>query len=168
MKKIVLFIFVAVFGVMTVTAQEVDSLQTNDLSARVDSLSMELKQLRHDYDYLCCEYKLHSIAQDLQILINQINSQSNAVQIYDNHGNFNMDLYRTYKLNYESSLDLVNSHKILVESVKTFVALKISTSDFTDAEIRILKTNCVVIDRAVVAVETSLNRYKVSIASYLM
>lgn len=168
MKKIVLFIFVAVFGVMTAIAQEVDSLQSDDLSARVDSLSMQLKQLQHEYDYLYCKYELDIVAKELQILVNDINNSSNTILIYDNHNSFDMDLYRAYKLHYDVSVENFNAIKKKVDALREVVAHKISASNFMVTELNVLRGCNEVIDLAVASAETSLNKYKVSIASYLM
>ena len=63
MKKIVLLI-IAVVGAFQAYAQNSDSLQAQSAAATIDSLSLRLNQLQHDYDFMYCDYELHKLLMD--------------------------------------------------------------------------------------------------------
>lgn len=166
MKKIVLFIFVAVFGVMTATAQEIDSLQTNDLSARVDSLTMELKQLRNDHDFLLCLYKLTCLETDLEDISASAISSSNSLMIWLHHSKFDKDLYRSFVGIYNSLSESFNTQKTHLESVCEFVDSKSSTSDFSIGEKLQLSTKRLELYSSITSVQASLAHLQAGIEAY--
>lgn len=168
MKKVIFSILVAFMGIMSVTAQEQksDSIQSNSIYAYVDSLSVKLEKLQHDYDFLYCNYKLEDIQNDLTDLANNINIKSNAVLIDCYHGRFNVDLYIAYRDNYDSSVDLFESLKETVASIKALVALKMLSSNFSEDEIKLLGHCFDVLDKGLVSSESALNYYKTVLGMY--
>ena len=67
MKKIFVLMVLCTLS-MSVSAQEVDSLQSNPIS--IDSLAVKLEKLQHDYDFLKCDYELNKMQFKLEILAN--------------------------------------------------------------------------------------------------
>ena len=57
MKKIVLLV-IAIVSVLQASAQEVASLQNHSVAISVDSLTLRLNKLQHDYDFMYCDYSL--------------------------------------------------------------------------------------------------------------
>ena len=65
MKRIVV-ILIALIVAINVNAQE--NSQSEDLNARIDSLTTKLNQLQHDFDFLDCRYKIDNLKNDTVIL----------------------------------------------------------------------------------------------------
>ena len=54
MKRLVLLVL-AIASVLQVSAQDIDTLQNKPTDISVDSLSVRLNKLQHDYDFLYCD-----------------------------------------------------------------------------------------------------------------
>lgn len=166
MKQILLFIFVAIFGVMTATAQEVDSLQSENLSARVDSLSMELKQLRHDYDFLLCQYKLVCLDIDLNSISSKAVSGSNGLMVWIQHSKFDVDLYLSSKHHYDSLVESFNTVKSRIEVEQEFIDSKSILSNFSVVEKMQLSAKEIELYSGITMVEAALEHLKIVIETY--
>lgn len=165
MKKF--FVLVVLCALSTsVSAQEVDSLQSKPIS--IDSLAVKLEKLQHDYDFLKCDYELNRMQFKLEILANQLNNKSTDLEIDIYHYNvrYMKELYLLYlgnKDNYNSSVDLLNALKERIEQLKAMVAIKIISSNFSEDEIDLLNQQCNTLDLGVQYVENSLASYKIAI-----
>ena len=165
MKKGLLFL-VAIVSVLYTSAQEIDSLNYHSAAISIDSLSIRLNNLQHDYDFLFCDYQLHKIIADLKDLAHSINNSSNGVVINYYNGRYDRALYTSYVNKYDSDCALFDALKENFESVGAFVAVKTVSSGFTEKEINVLNASFRVIEKAVINVESSLQYYDVAINAY--
>ena len=152
--------------ILNASAQEVDSSQVQSSPVSIESLSLKLDKLQHDYDYIYCDYELHMLMMDLKDLSHSIGRSSNAVIINYYNGRYDRDLYNSYVVEYESACNLFDSMKDKVEVVQRAVTLKITVSSFTDAELNVLSSYFDVIDASIANVEKGLNYYNVTIKAY--
>ena len=165
MKKILLLI-VAIVSVLQVSAQEVESVKSQSAPISIDSLSVRLNKLQHDYDFMYCDYELHKLIMDLKDLAHSIDNSSNGVVINVYNSRYDRNLYNAYLDNYNSDCTLFDSLKDKIEVVKAAVFVKIMSSGFTDKELNVLTASLDVVNKAVIKVESSLNYYNVAIKAY--
>ena len=166
MKKVILFFFIALIGLGNITAQTSNSLQNQDLKVSIDSLSTKLSSLQHDYDYLYCSYLLSEAQLTLKDFMNELSIQSNAILINCYHSRFDIYLYNAYRDNYNSYIEFFESTKGKAESVTTYVALKMLTSNFSDDEINVLTSGRKFVDKCLNTAQSSLDYYKVVLNIY--
>ena len=166
MKKIILLIVISIVGVINATAQISNFSQSNDLKECVNTLSIKLNSLQHDYDILYCNYILSDVQLNLKDFMNDLNTRANAILINCYNGRFDFDLYYAYNSSYNSSLELYDSMKERTESTKALVTLKIQTSNFTDDEIKLLRQSCKLVDDCLTSAQSSLNYIKVVLDMY--
>ncbi len=166
MKK-VLLLLVALVGVLQASAQEMDSMQSQSTPISIDSLSVRLDRLQHDFDFLSCDYRLQKLIMDLKDLQHTIGNSSNGVviNVYTN-SRYNRNLYNSYLNDYESDRYLFDAVKKQSEVVRTAVYVKLLSSDFTDKERDVLTSSLNVVEAAISAVDNSLNYYNVAIEAY--
>ena len=165
MKKVFLS-FVAIVSVLQASAQKVDSMYTQSAPVSIDSLSLRLDKLQHNYDFMYCDYELHKLIMDLKDLAQSIDNSSNGVVINVYNSRYDRNLYNAYLNSYDSDCALLDSLKEKIEVVKTAVFVKMVSSDFTDKELNVLTASFDVISKAVSKVESSLNYYNVAIKTY--
>ena len=166
MKKVILFFFISIIGLGNMTAQTSNSLQTQDLNVSIDSLSNQLSSLQHDYDFLYCSHEVNLMQLEIKDLINNIDINSNAILINCYHSRFDVDLYTSYRDNYNSSLELMNTLKEKTETIQVAVTLKTLTSDFSNEEIEVLMNSCKFLDKCLSKLQGSLDYYKVLLDIY--
>ena len=166
MKRVFLLI-VAIASALCVSAQEKDSLLDQTASISIDSLSVKLDRLQHDFDFLSCDYRLHMLIMDLKDLTHTISNSSNGVviNVYTNSG-FNRKLYNAYLNDYEADNYLFDSLKENADVLRKMVFVKLITMDLSDQERDVLTSSLNVIDKAITAVENALNYYNVAIEAY--
>lgn len=166
MKKVFLLL-VAIASVLQSFAQEKkDSLQNQTATVSVDSLSVRMDRLQHDYDFMYCDYELHKQIMDLKDLAQSIDISSNGVLIDVYNGRFNRDLYNAFLDNYDAKSAFLDMLKKKTEVVKTAVFVKILSSNFTDKEIEVISQSFSVIEKATTTVERSLDYYNAAIKAY--
>ena len=165
MKRLFLFL-VAIISVLQASAQKVDSMHSQSAPISVDSLSLRLDKLQHNYDFMYCDYELHKLIMDLKDLAHSIDNSSNGVVINVYNSRYDRNLYNAYLNNYDSDCALFDSLKEKIEVVKTAVFVKMVSSDFTEKELNVLTASFDVISKAVLKVESSLNYYNVAIKAY--
>ena len=165
MRKLFLVILIALSGTINAFAGDQNSAQ----QSVIDSLSFELKSLRHDYEFLYCESSLNDLKHDLDVFKNNLDSNSNSMVINMYHSRFNSDLYYSYKENYRSSVGYFDSLKESVNQLKYLIYLKMENSNygFSETEINVLESKIDVIDKGVKSVEASLNYQKVVLDAYM-
>lgn len=166
MKKVFL-LFVAIVSALHASAQEKDSLQDQTSTISIDSLSIRLERLQHDFDFLSCDHQLQKLIMDLKDLVHTIRNSSNGVviNVYTNSG-YNRKLYDAYLNDYESDNYLFDALKKQSEVVRTMIFVKLMTLDFSDKERDVLTSSLSVVDKAITAVENSLNYYNAAIDAY--
>lgn len=165
MRK-VLFTLLAFIYTISSSAQYNDSIQNEPIENCIDSIIKRLDILEHNYYFLECNYKLCNVNKDTKIVINEINIQSNSILINCYQNNYSELLYKSYLRKYESYIKWYESQKKLMSSVKTFVQLRIITSNFSDSELELLNSSIDSMDESVNVVEASLEYYKIVLAMY--
>ena len=165
MKKL-LPLLVALISVYQASAQSADSLQTQPTVISIDSLSVQLNKLQHDYNFLYCRYELGNLLFELKDLSQKVNIAANELVTTRFHYKYNrefdtshVNLYSTYKLLFEQI-------KKNVETTKTAVFLKIITSDFSDEELNVIKSYFAIIQASIRSVESALEKYDSTIRAY--
>ena len=167
MKKVFLLL-VVIASVFQVSAQEKkDSVQDQSATVSIDSLSVRLDRLQHDFDFLFCDYQLNKLIMDLKDLAHTIGNSSNGVviNVYTNSG-YNRKLYNAYLNDYESDNYLFDALKEKAKVLREMVFVKLMTMDLSVKERDVLTSSLTVIDKAITAVENSLNYYNVAIEAY--
>ena len=165
MKKLLLLI-VAVISALNASAQEIDSPQGQSAAISIDSLSIRLNKLQHDYDFMYCDYELHKLLMDLKDLSHSVGKSSNAVLINIYNSRYDRDLYNSYLSEYDSSCALFDALKQKMETVTIAVTAKIMSCDFNDRELNVLIASFNTIKSAVTSVEASLNYFDVALKAY--
>lgn len=165
MKKL-LMLFVAFVSIISVSAQEVDALHIQSATVSIDSLSMKLKKLQHDYDFIYCDYELHKLISNLNNLSQSIEISSNGAFINVYNSRYDRALYVAYSDKYDADRTLFNSLKDNIEVVKVAVLLKVATSDFSEQEVNVIKACFALIQNSTAKIEKALNYYDVAIQAY--
>ena len=165
MKKLLLLI-IFIGSVLHTYAQGDDSPQVQSAATTIDSLSLRLEKLQHDYEYMHCDYEVYKLNNDLKDLARSIDISSNSILINVYNSRYNHELYEVYLENYTAFCSLFESIKEQAETIKTMVFIKTLTAGFTDQEKKILNTSLNVIDSAKNKVQKSLNYYDVVVKSY--
>ena len=136
-----------------------DSTKDISLTQRVDSLE-------HELSYIKLSYELYTLNNDLSTFKNEIGIASNAIQINIYTRNFDYELYKSYKDNYEANKDKLLSFQELIEAKKTYFWLKIITYPYTENEKKMLLLSYTTIDKGYSALESSLKLMKVCLDMY--
>ena len=165
MKKVLLLI-VAIVSVLHASAQEVDSLQVQSTAVSIDSLSIRLNKLQHDYDFMFCDFELHKMIMDLKDLSSTIDISSERVLINYYSSRYNHALYNAYVEDYESCRTLFDSLKDKIKATRTVVLVKIALSGFSELEQNVINAYWGLIDQCVIKVEKALDYYDVTIDAY--
>ncbi len=160
MKRVVLIVMAFFFGVTNVVAQQSDSVNFENLNARIDSLQTKLDKLQANYDYLSCENKINRVRFELLDKYHEIKISANNLQIEYYHNGFNEDSYILHKKYYDSIFSSVNQYRLNVEFIKASVLVETMLPKFSDAENQYLKFLCNNLDVYMQAVEDVLNAYK--------
>ncbi len=166
MKNIVLIALVALFGSMSVTAQEVDSLTADFSNPQIDSLSSKLNKLQHDYDFLSCQTQQNYYTQKLEHLDNQIQIERLSMLINIFHSKFDMTLYTAYQTSYNSCIELFDTYKEAIDALNALISLKMSTTNFSEAEIEVLRKKDVYFAGLLLRLELSINLFKQTLDVY--
>lgn len=163
MKRIVV-ILIALIVATNVNAQE--NSQTEDLNARIDSLTTKLNQLQHDFDFLDCQYKIDNLRNNISELSMSLDLKSNSIAVKSYHGGYFAALYEAYERYYALNIDQLNTLKSNVEQLKGLLFLKLFTSNFTEKERELLKSSMNVLDKNLSSAEASLTLFKAALDRY--
>lgn len=163
MKRIVV-ILIALIVATNVNAQE--NSQTEDLNARIDSLTTKLNQLQHDFDFLDCRYKIDNLRNNISELSMSLEIKSNSITAQSYKGEYYAFLYEAYERYYASNIEQLNTLKSNVEQLKGLLFLKLFTSNFTETERELLKSSINVLDKNVTSAEASLSLFKAALDRY--
>lgn len=157
MKKLFILL-TTLFMLANVSAQDVDSLQTNPLQTQIDSLSVKLSALQYDHDYLRCEYDILVIDSKLTNLAQDAGISANELIIYSKHDTFDWDFYDSAKNKYEAQLRLFNALKESVRNTKEYI--ETNSIKFSSFNLSRLKLRCNLLDFAVDIADKSLICHK--------
>ncbi len=157
---------VSFVGIMSATAQEIDSLLVEERNTVVDSLVNKLNKLQQDYDFLSYEFKLNKLHNDIQNFCNEVNIKSNQIIVDHFHGGFNYELYKAYKANYDVSVSKLESLKELAAATKESVILGIILSNFNEEQINVLGMEYDLLDYLFKSADAALGYYKVALELY--
>lgn len=165
MKRFLLII-ISVLSVLHAYAQDVDSLKAVSTVTTVDSLSLRLDKLQHDYDYLYCNFELYRLKSGLEDLTQDINIKTHDVIINVYHNRYNRELYTSHSNNYDACSALYDSYQATYSHLRTMVILKMVTSNFTETERNVIYSCLDSIIKSFSSVEAALNYYNTAIQTY--
>ena len=163
MKKIFVLMVLCTLS-MSISAQEVDSLQSNPIS--IDSLAVKLVKLQHDYDFLKCEFELRQDTNEIGIITNEIQISANFLLNECYHRKFNIDLYKVHRDKRNEYVRYLNALKENIKIKETSVALRIISSNFTNKEIELLKSLSNMPSQRVLVLEGALRQYEIVLDIY--
>ncbi len=166
MRRILLAIIVSILGATTVYAQKSDSLNLKSSSISVDSLNVKLNTLQHNYDFLHCDYKLHTVINSLNEFSNTTNIASNSILISYYNSRFDKDLYSTYLRLYNAKTEHFKSLKENAGVTILAVLDKIQSSNFTEKEIAVIESAFKLINSNISTAEEALNYLEVVLDTY--
>lgn len=135
-------------------------------STKEISLILRIDSLEHELSYIKLSYELYTLNSDLAVFKNDIGIATNAMQINIYTRNFDYELYKSYKNNYEVNKDRLLSFQELIETKKTYFWLKIITYPYTEDEKKILLSSYTIIDKGYSALESSLKLMKICLDMY--
>lgn len=165
MKKALLLI-IAVVSVLQAYAQNADSMQAQSAAATIDSLSLRLEKLQYDYDFMSCDYQLKKLEWGLTNLKQDINIMANEILIRVFNTRYDRSLYTAFIEGYNSNSALFDTIKESFESIKTWVMLKVVSSNFSDTELNVISSDIDIIKHGISAVDTALNHLDICIQGY--
>lgn len=165
MKKTLLLI-VAIVSVLHASAQDVNSLQDQSGNVSIESLSLRLNKLQHDYDFMYCDYELNKLVMDLKDLKQSIDIISNGILINFYNNKYDRALYNSYVESYDSECALLDYLKDKIEATRKAVNVKMASSRFTDSELGVIVASYGLIEQLITSVEKALNYKHVAINAY--
>lgn len=166
MKNIVLIILVTLFGSMSVTAQEVEDLNTDSLNPQIDTLSAKLNTLQRDYDFLSCQIQQNNYNHKLEQFDSQIQIERLSMLINIFHGKFDMNLYTAYQARYNSYIELHDNYKEAIDALKVLISLKMRSANFSEAEIEVLSKANNLLDDLLLKIWLSIDYFKKTLNVY--
>lgn len=166
MKNVILFIGVALLGCISVTAQEVNTIKSDTLNLQVDKLSTKLDKLQHDYNFFLCQSEQRHYKNVLTIFENELQLKILSIIINCYQNNFNIDLYTQYLDSYHSFIGLLDNYKVAIKTTSLLIDSTIATSNFSEAEIEVLRQGANILDRYVSNLDHVLNYYKQTLDVY--
>ena len=155
MKKLLFLLMILI--VTTVSAQEKSD---SSIAVKVDSLQLELSNLKHEFNYFYCSSELNRLANELNIKANDIHIMAMEIEInvYDN--NYLDEIYRKYKRNYDAYINNFEQYKEYLVSNVHGISITIEQSNFPDFRLKMLKSCINVIESKVELVQSKLDYYK--------
>lgn len=164
MKKVLLLI-VFFFGAWSAYAQDVDSVQVQQ-PITLDSLAVQVEQLKHDLNYLQCEYELLKMEKYIQSLGNEVNIKTNGVLIDVYNMRYDRELYNAFVESYDTYSAYYDSLIEKFTSTKKFVLYKVFTSNFNDTEIEVLDAYIESINHSFSTAEAAIRYYDTAIRAF--
>ncbi len=158
MKNIILSLLLTISYGIAVKAQ--------DLTSKIDSLTTELNQLKHEHYYLSSIYQLNKMSLELSVLDNNLKTAVNTILIYGDENQCDIELYSVFENNYECSVELLNSQSYFFSTLKRTVTLNNLQYNFNELEIKEIEDLCSYIDMRFNQVNNSLELYKKVLTEY--
>lgn len=166
MRTIFYVIIITIIGAINANAQNSDSLQLKTSSISVDSLVMDLKTLKHNYDFLYCDYELHKVITSFSEFTNTTNITSNSILINYYNSRFERDLYSVYLKLYNAKTENLNTLKERARVARLAVLGKTLTSEFTKEEMGVIQRSFEFIDSQLSVAEQALSYLEVVLDTY--
>lgn len=165
MKRVLFLVFFSVLSIC-VSAQSVDSLQSESIS--IDSLSAKLNKLQRDYDFLRCQLELELLSSKLNIFGCEIQNAAQAVIIDMCSHNFDVDLYISFKKQYDAYVSYHNSLMDKVKMTKEKYGLMVDFDyvEFSVDQIIELRSAIFSIDNVCNTFDASFDYYKKCLEKY--
>ena len=162
-----LTILIAFMGIVNATAQEVDSLQTQQSDVVVDSMAMtKQNKLQRDFDFLSCRFEVTEVMNALSNFIQEVKIGSLEILISCYHNSFSYDLYKTWKDNFNAQTELFEGLKEKVSSVTVSISFQMLLSDFSKEEVDILMSAVKVFATQIDSAESALKVYEIALDMY--
>lgn len=158
-------LFVFFFGAWSAYAQDVDSVQVQQ-PITLDSLAVQVEQLKHDLNYLQCEYELLKMEKYIQTLANEVNIKTNGVLIDVYNMRYDRELYSAFVESYDTYSAYYDSLKEKFNSTTRYVVYKVLSSNFSDTEVELLDAYIESIKRSFSTAEAALSYFDVAIKAY--
>ena len=155
MKKI--FFLLMMLMVTTISAQEKSE---SSIIAKVDSLQLELSNLKHEFNYYYCTSELKSLANELNIKANNIHIQAIEIKTILYDSSYNDESHRMFKRNYDAYVNNFEQYKSLLATNIQGVLITIEQSNFPDFRIKMLKSYFDTIETNIELVQSKLDYYK--------
>ena len=163
MKRVLFLVFFSVLSICA-KAQSVDSLQLESIS--IDSLSAKLNKLQRDYDFLHCQLELEQTLSSLKFLECEIRNSTQAIRIEMCAHNFDVDLYISFKEQYDSYVSYYNSLMDSVKLKKEKCGLMVDSVEFSAEQIIRLGLAIISIDDQCDIFDASFDYYKKCLEKY--
>ena len=146
-------------------AQDVDSVQVQQ-PITLDSLAVQVEQLKHDLNYLQCEYELLKMENYIESLGKDVNIKTNGALIDVYNMRYDRELYKAFVESYDTYSAYYDSLKEKFNSTTRYVVYKVLSSNFSDTEVEVLESYIESIKRSFSTAEAALNYYDVAIKAY--
>lgn len=166
MKKFIFLFFIAIIGIKNVTAQNISSLQYDSLQNVVDSLINKVNVLQHNFDFLELSYKLDSQISALNRCANELRISSNGIYISLVDKNIDANLYISYRKSYNASIKLLERHEKSVQTLKSYVNIKMLICSFNANECAVLENSYDTLNASYNAAEAALKYMKTILDIY--
>lgn len=140
--------------------------QSQNLQDEMQSLVQRVDSLEHELSYQKVNYELYTLNSDISMFANEVYTKSIAITLEIYNRNFNYRLGDSYKQYYEACLRKKKSFSELIEAKKTFFALKVITSSYSESELNALMASYNLINDGYNALDSSMNLLKITIDAY--
>lgn len=162
MKKIL----VLILGVFLGSQAFCQTDKGESVNVVTDSLSLAVANLQHDYNFLYCDYSINKLILSVSTFNNNLGITSSDISDYFHRHIYDNDLYLAYSNNYDASCKQYDTYKEEYVVLNRFIFLKISTSNFSEKEVNLLKAGLTAIQAGLNRAESGLNLYNVSLKAY--
>lgn len=163
MKRVLIL---AIFSIMSicVSAQSVDSLKSAKIC--IDSLSTKLNKLQHDYDFLYISSEFERSISSLNLLRCEITDAVHAIRIEMCAHNFDVDLYISFKKQYDAHVSYRNTLMDKVKMTKEKYGLMVDSVEFSADQIFSLEIAIISIDNICNSFDAIFSYYKICLDKY--
>lgn len=166
MKKIGLLVSLVIMCVVRVSAQEVDSLQSNPTNETIETLSAKVNKLENDYTYLKFNNLLLESICSVEDLHNDILINYNTITITCFHNRYYEDLYIVWKNCYDAYIISLNNYRETVEGVKMILSDEVFLSKFSNVERDYLNLKYQKLEHFLSEIKSALDLYKIALEEY--
>ncbi len=152
--------------VLLVFSLSLISIYAQNQPEEISALVQKVDSLEHELDFFKLKSDIKSLSSDLSIFINELNIKSTDIKLNIYNRNFDRRLYLAYKDNYDACVGKKDAYSESIDISKRYFVLKMLTSSFSEDELALLEQRYKTIDKAMIAVESALNLYKVALEVY--
>lgn len=151
--------FTSVISTLHASAQDIDTLQVQPAAISIDSLSLRLENLQHDYDFLSCDYNLNMLKMDLNNFSQDISIKTSEVIADINSNRYDRDYYKLLLEHYDACCTLYDNMKVKIEAVQASVMIKLLSSNFSDEELNVIYAYFGPIQQNTKVIDSALSYY---------